>query len=1137
MSRIGDFNNDGIAGTMGDLSYLVSNLNTINNTEDLNGDGILDASDVDYLVNHIEGVPGYDLPSHSINVNINLTKQFVENDSNIAINLTKPHISHNQTFNKIKIVRTSNNPYDDRFTFTELQTWVIDPSDNILKNYSGSKCQSISNSPSGYDNDHGDTREDYNNYNPINGKWGDYDEVGLNHKYWSNKAEIGLFWMITFTENISIKDLASVVLINDFYSRTRILGVTIQLLDDNDIIYSYEIENNNKQSLKEMRDIYPGHSWYRFDGPAISNVSDASFSLIESNTKIVTNTNKITSLLPSMTSDYVDFNQFKLDKNGIGTGQYSDSYMHVFEIQIWVYVDGTLTNVALTSTAYTNHLWPNDGRISDPSNAINNKIIVNGGGWGNANDDTDLGGYWHGGLSPDAYLLITTLNSHKFSDLAAIVVYNRHDAGRVEDRIRGMAFQIIDKNNKIIATYPLLSSSDVYRIDGPAFSNVPTDFFTKGDDTIEDGSNNIANTTSQFNTLVLDTLSYNIPTSFNRIQMTAVDGRSFNLYELQVWILDNNGALKNIATDSTTRVYTNSLIRTDTNDDYVRHINQFDDRPITMLKDGDLSTRFTSYNTFNNHLDINMIFEESIELSNLVAIVLYNSEDGDTRRWAWPSNSTPFYETTFFRLWSDVHRTDLSHNFIGHHEGTYVEAEGASLWSQFERREIDRNKDGKICYTFEFTQDIITNRLYFSSTIGYITRYRFDGPAISRVPLNAFSCDDSVNRIRSIENGFITTIGTHSSYGSIVLDSSINQVGEFGSLQLNVTPYRHNENIKTENIVTINGDGSVLFNTKAPSPQQNYGKMKLHNNFIYFGANKENSCYIGRGRAYNYGNNKFNDLIITNHDENTIVIYVGSSVSKIKTVTLPYPDMIVSSTPVNAQNSGWPDTFSVSVSGTQLTVTRTDEDVGWGQPLELNAALYTSPNAADIRIFAKYSNDGGSTLSIDRDGANNFGVGRVIVTNYTAPSDNRLKHNEKLITNALENIRQLKSYRYWKTQEMYDENHHFDLDASGYPINELGHYVPSYIEDGFIAQDVKEIENFSSFASEKRNGDLPYCLNYNNIFVNATVALQELDQLHTNTKKELDDEIQKITLLEEEQKTLETQLSSILDRLIALESN
>lgn len=1123
MSRIGDFNNDGIAGTMGDLTYLVSNLNTIDNIEDLNGDGILDASDVDYLVNHIEGVPGYDLPSHSINVNINLTKQFVENDSNIAINLTKPHISHNQTFNKIKIVRTSDNPYDDRLSFTELQTWVIDPSDNILKNYSGSKCQSISSSPSGYDNDNTSTRHDYSNYNPINGKWGDYDEGGLNYKYWSNKTEIGLFWMITFTEDISIKDLASVVLINDFYRRRRILGVTIQLLDDNDIIYSYEIENENKQSLKEMRDIYPGHSWYRFDGPAISSVSDASFSLIESNTKIVTNTNKITSLLPSMTSDYVDFNQFKLDKNGIGSGQYDASKMHVFEIQIWVYVDGILTNVASSYNGGTADSYSNE-YDSVASNAINNSIIVNG---GTTEDD-----FWHGGISSDEYLLITTLNSHKFSDLAAIVVYNRHDGSKLDDRIRGMAFQIIDKNNKIIATYPLLSTSDVYRIDGPAFSNVPSDFFTKGDDTIEEGINKIANTTSQFSTLVLDALSHNIPTSFNRIQMTAVDGRSFNLYELQVWILDNNGALKNIATDSTTRVYTNSLI-SNTND-YVRHVNQVSHRPITMLKDGDLSTRFTSYNSFNNHLDINMIFEESIELSNLVAIVLYNNEDGDTRRWAWPSNSTQFYETTFFRLWSDVHRTDLSHNFIGHHEGTYTA--GGSDDSQFQRREIDKNKDGKICYTFEFTQDIITNRLYFSPTIGYITRYRFDGPAISRVPLNAFSCDDSVNRIRSIENGFITTIGTHNSYGSIVLDSSINQVGEFGSLQLNVTPYRHNENIKTENIVTINGDGSVLFNTKAPSPQQNYGKMKLHNNFIYFGAFNENSCYIGRGRAYNYGNNNFNDLIITNHDENTILIYVGDSGSKTKTVTLPYPDMIVSSTPVNAQNSGWPDTFSVSVSGTQLTVTRTDADVGWGQPLELNAAL-SNTNAADIRIFAKYVNDDNITLSIDRDGADGYGVGRVIVTNYTAPSDNRLKHNEKLITNALENIRQLKAYRYWKTQEMYDENHHFDLDASGYPINELGHYVPSYIEDGFIAQDVKEIEKFSSFASEKRNGDLPYCLNYNNIFVNATVALQELDQLHTNTKKELDDEIQKITLLEQEQKTLETQLSSILDRLIALESN
>ena len=1132
MSRIGDFNNDGIAGTMGDLSYLVSNLNTINNTEDLNGDGIVDASDVDYLVNHIEGVPGYDLPSHSINVkNINLTKQFVENDSNIAINLTKPHISHNQTFNKIKIVRTSANPYDNRFSFTELQTWVIDPSDNILKNYSGSKCQSISSSPSGYDNDHGDTRHDYSNYNPINGKWGDYDEVGLNHKYWSNKAEIGLFWMITFTENISIKDLASVVLYSDFYMRRRILGVTIQLLDDNEIIYSYEIENNNKQSLKEMRDIYPGHSWYRFDGPAISNISDASFSLIESNTKIVTNTNKITSLLPSMTSDYVDFNQFKLDKNGIGSGINGDSYMHVFEIQIWVYVDGTLTNVALTSTATTNSYFGNADGTSDPSNAINNKIIVNGGGFIDG-DDRFNGGYWHGGLSSNAYLLITTLNSHKFSDLAAIVVYNRHDGGRVDDRIRGMAFQIIDKNNKIIATYPLLSTSDVYRIDGPAFSNVPTDFFTKGDDTIENGINKIANTTSQFNTLVLDTLSYNIPTSFNRIQMTAVDGRSFNLYELQVWILDNNGALKNIATDSTTRVYTNSLITKSSSDIWTRHVNQDASRPITMLKDGDLSTRFISYNTYNNYLDINMIFEESIELSNLVAIVLYNSENGDTRRWAWPSNSTyNAYESTFFRLWSDVHRTDLSDNFIGHHEGTYVE--GANTYSQFERREIDRNKDGKICYTFEFTQDILTNRLYFASTIGYITRYRFDGPAISRVPLNAFSCDDSVNRIRSIENGFITTIGTHNSYGSIVLDSSINQVGEFGSLQLNVTPYRHNENIKTENIVTINGDGSILFNTKAPSPQQNYGKIKLHNNFIYFGANEENSCYIGRGRAYNYGNNNFNDLIITNRDDNLIVIYVGNSnSSNTKTVTLPYSDMSVSSTPANVQEPHWPDTFSVSVSGTQLTVTRTDGGgPGWGQLLELQATL-SNTNAADIRIFAKYTNDNGTILSIDR-----VGVGRVIVTNYTAPSDNRLKHNEKLITNALENIRQLKAYRYWKTQEMYDENHNFDLDASGYPINELGHYVPSYIEDGFIAQDVKKIEQFSSFASEKRNGDLPYCLNYNNIFVNATVALQELDQLHTNTKKELDDEIQKITLLEQEQKTLETQLSSILDRLIALESN
>lgn len=72
MSKYGDFNNDGIIGTVADLVYLESNLDTIssNNLQhhDLNKDGVIDASDVEYLANHIVGLPGYELPQPGIYV-------------------------------------------------------------------------------------------------------------------------------------------------------------------------------------------------------------------------------------------------------------------------------------------------------------------------------------------------------------------------------------------------------------------------------------------------------------------------------------------------------------------------------------------------------------------------------------------------------------------------------------------------------------------------------------------------------------------------------------------------------------------------------------------------------------------------------------------------------------------------------------------------------------------------------------------------------------------------------------------------------------------------------------------------------------------------------------------------------------
>ena len=154
-------------------------------------------------------------------------------------------------------------------------------------------------------------------------------------------------------------------------------------------------------------------------------------------------------------------------------------------------------------------------------------------------------------------------------------------------------------------------------------------------------------------------------------------------------------------------------------------------------------------------------------------------------------------------------------------------------------------------------------------------------------------------------------------------------------------------------------------------------------------------------------------------------------------------------------------------------------------------------------------------------------------------SDDRLKHNEIIITNALNDIRQLVPKRYFKTRELYDGNHDFDLDGSGNPIavDSSGNSINYKIESGLIAQEVYQIENFRDFVdpnTEKRFNEVhqqedPWSIKYDNIFVHSIAALKELDAAHSQTKLELQAEKTKVA-------TLETQLADVLARLAALES-
>ena len=101
-------------------------------------------------------------------------------------------------------------------------------------------------------------------------------------------------------------------------------------------------------------------------------------------------------------------------------------------------------------------------------------------------------------------------------------------------------------------------------------------------------------------------------------------------------------------------------------------------------------------------------------------------------------------------------------------------------------------------------------------------------------------------------------------------------------------------------------------------------------------------------------------------------------------------------------------------------------------------------------------------------------------TSGVITSDDRLKHNEQTIANALLTIRQLSPQIYQKTATFRDPHY------MG-PLNE-----PYIIEAGLIAQEVEKI-NELKFSVISGSNETPYSLNYNNIFVYCLAALKELD--------------------------------------------
>ena len=166
-------------------------------------------------------------------------------------------------------------------------------------------------------------------------------------------------------------------------------------------------------------------------------------------------------------------------------------------------------------------------------------------------------------------------------------------------------------------------------------------------------------------------------------------------------------------------------------------------------------------------------------------------------------------------------------------------------------------------------------------------------------------------------------------------------------------------------------------------------------------------------------------------------------------------------------------------------------------PAYIFATTHSSTNK-----FTIYKN-GNVRINNNTDSASSFHLhvnGDVFASSLTwSGSDDRLKHNEVIVTNALSIINKLNIKRYFKTIELYGRNHHFSLNHKGEPINDNGELVEYRTETGIIAQEVKTIPELKPFVTgeEVVNGqETPLGLHYNSIFSYGLAAIQELDKKH-----------------------------------------
>ena len=162
--------------------------------------------------------------------------------------------------------------------------------------------------------------------------------------------------------------------------------------------------------------------------------------------------------------------------------------------------------------------------------------------------------------------------------------------------------------------------------------------------------------------------------------------------------------------------------------------------------------------------------------------------------------------------------------------------------------------------------------------------------------------------------------------------------------------------------------------------------------------------------------------------------------------------------------------------------------------------------------YHRFHSNGHVSFGINNSTYRLYVNGTVAYTGLHNASDDRLKHNERTIENGLEILRKLHPKFYQKTNEMKTADHNGPLEDGTWKY-----------EAGLIAQDVDLIPELQYLVTKpeadyddqlQEYSEVPYALNYQDLFVYNIAATKELDSIVSSQAKVIEEMTTRLAALE-----------------------